>query len=709
MIRASRSLSGARAARSGLVAMVLALTVITAVPVAAETLPLRRVILSTSGLAHFEHAGTVQGDVVLALPVRLDQVDDLLKSLVIFDEEGRIGSVSVPGREPLAQAFRDLPFARQDLNDPVRLLNALQGAAVAVRGETEMAGRLVRVVPFKRQVEGGTLEAHRVTVLTQAGLRSAVLEDLDAVRFTEEAVQAQLEQGLRALHANRVRDQRTLSIALQGGGTREVAMAYVVSAPLWKAAYRMVLEPPAPADDGAPAKSLIQGWAVVENMTGSDWTDVELTLVSGNPVTFRQRLYESYYAPRPILPVEVMGRVTPRVDQGNLGALDELQFNERAPAAARADRPPPFAEGRGRRARAMGTGDYASMAPEVEVADTLMMQTVAGAAAAESEDATTQMLFRFPQTYSVPSGHSLMVPFIAERLEVERVAMYQPDTHRTHPLSAIDLDNSTEVGFPPGILTLYERTSLGGTAYVGDAQVPVLPKGDGRYITYALDSKTQIDRRERREQTITAASIADGMLRTQVRRDQTTVYTIKAPTEEDRVVLLEHPRVTGWELVAPEGEQVRVTTSHYRIRVPVSAGSTERVEVTRSRTDREQVGLAGQGARDYLTFAETAGELDPELKAAFERMAQLREDVARLERDLAELERQRDRVFEDQERLRRNLARVPNNSDLGRRYLDKLDEQEGDIETLEARIDTLRAKRREAEDELRRFIGDLKL
>ncbi|CAK0745909.1 hypothetical protein CCP4SC76_1660002 [Gammaproteobacteria bacterium] len=39
-------------------------------------------------------------------------------------------------------------------------------------------------------------------------------------------------------------------------------------------------------------------------------------------------------------------------------------------------------------------------------------------------------------------------------------------------------------------------------------------------------------------------------------------------------------------------------------------------------------------------------------------------------------------MFEDQERLRENLSKTPPNSDLAKRYLKKLDNQESSLETL---------------------------
>ncbi|HVB15631.1 MAG TPA: hypothetical protein VNF04_03790, partial [Stellaceae bacterium] len=80
---------------------------------------LKRVVLSTGGVGYFEFEAQVEGDATLALDVPLDQVDDVLKSLVIYDAAGSAGEITLPGREPLNQSFADLPFTRAALQSEV--------------------------------------------------------------------------------------------------------------------------------------------------------------------------------------------------------------------------------------------------------------------------------------------------------------------------------------------------------------------------------------------------------------------------------------------------------------------------------------------------------------------------------------------------------------------------------------------------------------
>ena len=76
----------------------------------AQDLALKRVMLSSGGLGYFEYEAAIDGDATLKLTVGLDQVDDVLKSLVVYDDKGGIGGLSLPGREPLKQAFKDDPY-----------------------------------------------------------------------------------------------------------------------------------------------------------------------------------------------------------------------------------------------------------------------------------------------------------------------------------------------------------------------------------------------------------------------------------------------------------------------------------------------------------------------------------------------------------------------------------------------------------------------
>ena len=345
----------------------------------ADNLRLERVLLSSGGVGYFEFRAVVDGDAELLLSVPLVQVDDVLKSLVITDDRGGAGIVSYPGREPLEQYFRDLPFGPAALRSPAALLNALQGSRVRVKGLRQLDGRLMGTAPETVKLPDGlgTVTRHRLSILTEVGVEQTMLEDAGTVSFTDPALQRQLGEALDTVAAHREQGRRTVTVA------------YVVTAPLWKSTYRLAL--PAHGEKTA----LLQGWAAIDNLSGQDWQDVELTLVSGNPVTFHQALYAAYHVDRPEVPVEVMGRILPPPDEGAVA-------NE--PRERKTD-----AE-----TGAVSYGMAGTEAAVVEGARLLADEPSAAGrlAAATAAEAATQIVFRISQSVTVPHGQSLMAPIV---------------------------------------------------------------------------------------------------------------------------------------------------------------------------------------------------------------------------------------------------------------------------------------------------------
>ncbi len=466
---------------------IITVAALASLPLAAEAdeLPLKRVVLSTSGLAQFTHGGEAAAGSIIELPVRLDQVDDVLKSLTIFDAAGSIGAVSLPGKTPLAELFRDLPFDQAALASQPDLLNALIGAEVEIEGSVSATGRVFRVEEEKVQLpnNGGETTRHRLTLVTQKGFVQAILEELTALRFTDAATRAQIDRALSGISTNRAKDQRKLSITLAGEGKRPAGFSYVVAAPVWKTSYRVVL----PKEGG---KARLQGWGILENLTGGDWKDVDLTLVSGNPVALKQALYSAVFLDRPEIPVSSALRIVPRKDEAEEKMRDMAEAAPRAKAARalRAAPPSPVA------APAFGAGGIPGSLPD------LREELGSAAHAAEAEEAATQVLYRFPGKVTLASGSTMMIPFADREIPASRTYIYQPETNATRPLAAVRLTNDGDSALPAGLVTSFETAADGAANFAGDAQLPLLSKGSDK--VHNLRARFQIGhtpRRPRRE------------------------------------------------------------------------------------------------------------------------------------------------------------------------------------------------------------------
>jgi hypothetical protein len=503
--------------------------------------------------------------------------------------------------------------------------------------------------------------------MTGSGLVQAVLEEVTALQFTDPQARAQIERALQGLSENRAKERRRLSLDILGEGTRDIALSYVVAAPVWKTSYRLVLP-----KDGGRAK--LQGWAVIENLTGGDWKDVDLTLVSGNPVALRQALYTAFFSERIEVPVTAGQSILPKQDDSD-GMATARMADARPKAVApmvglAAPRQQAEAQ-RYRSGRGFEAPAPAGAPPPPPVPDTLGSAAIA----AEAEEAPTQLLYRFPARISLATGHTMMVPFLDREVAASRTWLYQPDTHARRPLAAVRLRNDSDATLPAGIVTTFEAAGEGATNFVGDAQLPLLPKGTFKFVTLALDTKTDIRREDQGVQRTTLGKSINGELTITTRSRRTIAYEVTPPTEEDREVIVEEPRAAGW---APSADQQEIeeTPTRFRFKIDAPKGTTTKSKLVVERTDRRVVHLTTLAPEQILTTIQGLENETPALKSAVARLGETIGEINRARSQRNQLDAERKKIGEDQERIRRNLGSVGANSDLGRRYLESLKQQE---------------------------------
>ena len=543
---------------------------------AAADLSLKRVMLSSAGVGYFEYAADVDGPAMLGLDIPLDQVDDVLKSLVVFDEAGGVGGVELPGRDASHAAFGAVPFGPEALASPVDLLNALQGVEIAVQGPRPGSGRIIRAERVREPGPAGTageargVDRTRVTLLGAEGLRQFVLEEADSVQVADPALRERIGRALEAVRRDSGQDARHLVIRAAGDGHRTVRVGYVAVAPLWKASYRLVLPSPDASLNGTPGSTArVQGWAVLENVSGADWNGVELALQYGNPVTFHQAIYRSYFVPRPEVPVEILGRLLPDVDTrargaGGLGSAASL---------------PPPAPSPGSSARAL-----ARPAPPV-MAMPKLAEPEQAAAVSEGMEET---VFVLPTPVTLAAGHTSSVPILDRAMPAERMALAQAD--RPHPLATVKLANDAGLSLPAGVLTLYDQS--GPAPFAGDARLGGLPAGETRLLAFAEDLRTTTDWSHRDDTSVASLTAAAGVLRVQQRERHTDTIAITAPATEQRRVLLEIPKRPDTTLVRDGLDlPVEETATAWRVTAAVGAGQTRTVVLRTDHLVRQEVAL----------------------------------------------------------------------------------------------------------------------
>ena len=212
--------------------------------------PVKEVVLFSSGVGYFQHEGTVQGDAGTELRFKTNQINDILKSLVLQDlDGGHVGVVTYPSQDPLEKTLGSFQV---DISDNPSLGDVAQQAARcadhAALHRPERASKIPRHRPRRR----GTPDARRQTasqpfqkaflnLVTDRGIRSLELDSVERFQLDDSGLQDELNRALAAVAGARDQDKKPVHIRFNGQGERHVRLGYVVETPIWSASYRLVL------------------------------------------------------------------------------------------------------------------------------------------------------------------------------------------------------------------------------------------------------------------------------------------------------------------------------------------------------------------------------------------------------------------------------------------------------------------------------------
>ncbi|MBW6457508.1 MAG: hypothetical protein K0A98_16620 [Trueperaceae bacterium] len=643
-------------------------------------LPVRHLVLFTNGVGYFEHAGTVVGTQEIELPVAPEHMDDLLQSLVVQDlGGGRVEAVRYGARDPLGRVLSS--YALDLSGDPTlaQLLAQARGEAVRIEAGETLRGVIVNV---ERVNVPDQAPRTLLTLATDAGLQRIDLDEVRAVAFEREALQAELDAALAAIARYRGGDAASVRLRFVGEGEREVRVAYVREMPVWKASYRLALEEPGRAE--------LQGWAILDNPTALDLEDVSVWFVAGQPISFVASLYAPVYVDRPRVDVATAPVLDPVADAG--------QF---APMAAEA-------------ARSMMAPSPAMMADALEsAAPGFGGEGVEAAAEGVAGGAT--FAYRVSEPVTVGRFESAMIPIVVATVEAHAVSWYDADVLRDHPLRAVRLVNDSGLHLAAGPVTVFDEGGFAGQALLAD----VVPD-DSRMLAYAVDLDLRVSVASASEpERVVSAVLRGSVLETSWRSVLTTRYRLEPRGDGERFVVVEHPQRAGFAVVSPAGPVE--TGDAWRFGVEIGAGAPADptvpahlrcaddacvLSVVMERLDGRRTAVANVGGDQIAFYLENVDLSDAD-REALEAVLELQRTMAELDRQVVALEAQVNEVFRDQSRIRDNMAALERSSSLYRRYLADLEAQENLLTELREAIADRRNERAEAQRELDELIEEL--
>ena len=727
---------------------------------AETTLELERVVLYRNGVGYFERQGQVDDD-ILRIKVRRDQVNDLLKSLTVLDENGQAVSISMP-LDPQSWATAALAALEPGRGSLAEVLDGLRGTEVSLQTtDRRLRGRIVmveRIVnepdPSERSRYGSMVSDadrqpkidHRVTLVSGGQMRVVRLSKIKGVTLRDGDVALQLNRRLDASAGEGMFQQIEVAIRLAGAKKHKLTVSYVVEAPMWKPTYRVVL--PEEGKTGA----LLQGWAVVDNVSGEDWDDVTMSLTSGEPIAFEYDLHTPRGVDRDDL-TESGVRKRARVAVGETTydfddeeteeepaepepepEMDEAAGEDRwaANEAKKAEKQAATRSSRGGKLRkkkpkasarpmggAAGFGDAdkdygkrdAPAAPPADPVDALRRSTAASARAKRVSGMTR---FDLGNRVTVPNGSSTMVAILNQPVEAEETFLYKPGGagygYEQNPYRVVRFRNSSQFVLEPGPIAIYS-----GRSFVGEGLSEAVGTNTSATIPFAVEPNILVSQRsERKGDEMRLIRIVRGVLEVESFSRTETTWTVRGkPNDKGFKVLVRHPKA-GWNYeITDRPPDTEDLADAYLVPIVVppkkSEGSTKVVEQTPSRTTLSIWDGRAVGLLEKLLLAT---DVTPEMRGKLEPIVKLRQEIGKIDTKLDGLKRKQSELDYLANETRQNLEAIkkdPGATGLRRKLNKRLDEFAADSAKIARELSSLQTDRLDKKIKLDDMLRDIDL
>jgi hypothetical protein len=674
-----------------------------------SALPITKVVLYQNGVGYFEREGLLAGD-NLTLQVRPSQINDLLKSLTIVDKsDGRAISVSLPLEKSADQALSELPEQVRNAGGLLQLLTVFRGARVEVDGKSgSFLGRVVGLenIPQPPTVKGeAEVPKWQLTLASDAGeLEVVPFEEIQRVTILDDALAVGLDRSLDV--SLKEGDWKPVSITVRftGEDDHPLTASYVVEMPRWKPAYRIVL---------GGTKPLLQGWAVVDNVSGEDWNGVKLSLVAGTPVSFVYDLHSSQFVARTDLsPRRLTAAPPPPVEAGGVAMAEEAP----APEVQQEDGYGYSYDGDAlsgalTEKRASVAKAAPPMAPTAPRPATPLDQTLQSQFLAETQTAQVGSLFRYDlqSPVSVPDRTSTLVNIINSRVSAAEVAMFRPEyiggTLPTHPYRAVRLTNDTPFTLEQGPVTIYSD----GT-FLGEGLLERVEPNSTHFLGFSLDSHVSLSS----DSSYTSGEskvvhIHAGVFTLEVQNQELMTHSLRNLHEEAITAFLKTDRRADWTLENPPAGVVETPDALW-VPVRVPGRGSAKLELNWKQKSQQSTNIDTDMDAERLVVTLRNTKLPPEVDAGLQLILAVKREADSVDREVSQVEKLKATLEADQARVRDNLdtlRKTKGNAELQHTLAQKIAKLEQQLGETSGRLVQLMERRAELSKQMSDMLAKL--
>jgi len=666
-------------------------------------LKVKRIIIFKHGVSYFILEGTQKALGTFELEFKIDEMNDVLKSLIVLDlsEKGYISSISYDAALDTSQLLKSIMLNVPDRDSFSALVTQIKGAKIHItigRDVEKITGTIMGIELIEKiNKEGKATEKLLILLKDDDVITKIPFPEITSFEILNEELKKDLKFFLDTVIAGKKKDSKKIVINCESGGDDEVERSIIVSyireSPVWKTSYRLIMSKQQALDQ----KCMLSGWALVENTTNQDWEEIELSLVAGMPVSFIYDFYRPIFIDRPrIQPPRVLSARPTEIEEGL--EMDTFADYEMTKSE---DISESRMKKKSKKVMALGGGAMARIAAPAPMEASIMggldddtlYNKVRSQTSAQTKDLGELFEYNISNLVTIKRKHSALVPILTEEIKSRKILLYNLNEYDKNPNACLEITNTSGLTLERGPVTIIYDNNL-----AGEAIIPFLNKEDTRLLNYAVEQAVVINYEQKTEHLkVHRVSLGGSYAYEYYFTDIYTLYKIKNKTNEEKELYLDHPKTHNYKIKESPVEPEE-TPNYWRFKITLKPKDAIKFDIKEQTENYSSYYLWNWNRDDFMkkiSFYIEQKFINEQLEAQLKELGELIGNVNDLTEKKSKLENERNQMTNEQARIRENISVLGTSSQessLREKYVKKLSIQEERFEKITAKNKELEQK-----------------
>ena len=430
-------------------------------------IPVSELFLFNHGMGYLLRKGPYpipnSGTQQIKFKIKSTEINDILKSLLLQFPNCIVTDINYtsPTLEETSIEFTE----KETLSS---FINGNKGLLVRIELENSQEtfeGRLLLV----QDENDESHDPKSMSITTNDGIKSIAVKDIKNLHIKDEKLVKEFQKTLFNYTWDKDKEREIIISfkTIDEVNTTEISIGYLIQMPVWKVSYRLRIL--------SENDTRISGWVIVENETTDDWNQINLKLISGNPISFiydqdsQIQLSRSDFTPDPpkasgpvIAQASLESEASPLQGTGSMRkfrqSMMEGRVESRLPSAPGA--PPPPSARPIMKSMTLGA-EIPNMYFDEEIMDDNLSNAIDAVQEMEKDiqAGSDYYVFDITSKITIPAKEKSLIPLINETINATQVLYHKNSIRNPSPYQAIELLNNTQFPFEQGPIMVFSETN----------------------------------------------------------------------------------------------------------------------------------------------------------------------------------------------------------------------------------------------------------